>query len=57
LGLRGFDAPVYGNVRAGRWEWVDGWRINLIEEVGGEDGIGIFQRADLERGVHVNKEM
>jgi hypothetical protein len=22
--LRVFDAPVYGNARAGGWEWVDG---------------------------------
>jgi hypothetical protein len=24
LGPRVFDAPVYGNARAERWEWIDG---------------------------------
>jgi hypothetical protein len=24
LSLRVFNAPVYGNARAGRWEWVGG---------------------------------
>jgi hypothetical protein len=38
FGLRGFDAPVYGNARVGRWDWVDGWGSTLIAAEGGGMG-------------------
>jgi hypothetical protein len=42
LVLLGFDAPVYGNARAGRQEWVGGWGNTLIDAGGrGEPGKGI----------------
>jgi hypothetical protein len=38
LGLRVFNAPVQGNTRAGRQEWVGGWATTLKEAgVGGWD--------------------
>jgi hypothetical protein len=38
LGLRGIDAPVTGNARAGRQEWVGGLGSSLIEVGGGRMG-------------------
>jgi hypothetical protein len=39
------DAPVQGDARGVRWEWMDGWRSTLIEAKGmGQrgDGMGGF---------------
>lgn len=38
LGLRAFSAPVSGNTRTGRWEWVAGWGSTLTEAEGGGMG-------------------
>jgi hypothetical protein len=38
LGLVKLKTPVYGNARAGRWEWVSGWGNPFIEAGGGEMG-------------------
>ena len=48
LCLRGFNAPVYRNTRAGRQEWVDGWGSIVIEAVGMEEGG--FWRGNRESG-------
>jgi hypothetical protein len=37
-GLRVFNAPVEGNARAGKQEWVGGWGSTLIETGGGGMG-------------------
>jgi hypothetical protein len=38
LVLGRLDAPVWGNARTGKWEWVDGWVNTLIEAEGGGMG-------------------
>ena len=38
LVLLRLGAPVWGNARAGRLEWVGGWRKTLIESEGEEMG-------------------
>jgi hypothetical protein len=40
LGLRGFVPQCRRIARAGRQEWVGGWRSTLIVIVGRGDGIG-----------------
>jgi hypothetical protein len=53
LGLKGFNAPVQGNAWTERQKWVGGWISILVESRVGEEGIGGFQRGDLERGKHL----
>ena len=48
LVLRRLDrCPCVGEPRAGRWEWMGGWRNTLIEA--GEGGMGGVQRGNQER--------
>jgi hypothetical protein len=37
------DAPIFGNVRVVRWEWVCGWVSPLIEAGGGEGIRGLWR--------------
>jgi hypothetical protein len=52
LGLEGVRCPSVGKCQGGETE-VGAWGSTLIEAEGGEDGIGGFQRGDLERGKHL----
>jgi hypothetical protein len=38
LVLRRLYAPVYGNTRVGRWEWVGEWVRTQVEAGGGRMG-------------------
>jgi hypothetical protein len=38
LGLRVFNAPMWGNARVGRWEWMGGWGSTLLEAGRGRIG-------------------
>ena len=50
-GLRVFNAPVYGNGRAGGCKWVNEEHPHRGRGTG--NGIGGFQRGDLEREKHL----
>ena len=43
-------APVYGDVREVKQEWVCVCGSTLIEAKGSEDGMGVLQRGDWEGG-------